>query len=354
MRLNNLIRKLLRLPPRVQTRTAPFKRGRVDHIVILDGTMSSLEPGLETNAGLAYRLLCEVSASAQMSIRYEQGVQWRTWRDAIAVAEGRGINRQIRRSYGFIASRYRPGDRIFLLGYSRGAYAVRSLAGVIDRMGLLRPESATERNIRDVYRHYQLDPDSATARAFAQHHCHPAVEVEMVGVWDTVKALGNPLPLIWRHAQARHAFHDTRLGATIRHGYHALALDETRQAYAPVLWTSRPEWKGVLEQVWFRGAHGDIGGQLGGHEAARPLANIPFVWMMEKLAGCGVELPAGWQSRFPQDVNAPSVGTFQGWGKFFVYRKKRLVGRDPSESIHPSVSAYHGNLRAEIKLQIPA
>ncbi len=354
MGLKRLIRKLLRLPPRVRTRTAPFKRGRVDHFVILDGTMSTLEPGLETNAGLAYRLLCDVGGAAQLSIRYEQGVQWRTWRDALAVAEGRGINRQIRRSYGFIASRYRVGDRIFLLGYSRGAFAVRSLAGVIDRIGLLRPEFATERNIRQVYRHYQTDPDSPTARAFANKYCHPTTEIEMVGVWDTVKALGNPLPILWRYSQPRHEFHDTRLGAAIRHGYQALALDETRRAYAPVLWTGRPDWKGVLEQVWFRGAHGDIGGQLGHFKAARPLANIPFVWMMEKLEGCGVKLPPGWQSQFPQDVNAPSVGTFQGWGKLFIYRKKRVVGQDPSESIHPSVATYQGNLRADIRQRIPA
>ena len=335
------LRQWLRFPGRVQTTTAPFKRGRVDHVIILDGTMSTLEPGQETNAGLAYRLLCEVAAGhAQMSIRYEQGVQWRTWRDAVAVAEGHGIDDQISRAYGFIASRFRPGDRIFLLGYSRGAYAVRSLAGVIDMVGLLRRECATERNIRQVYRHYQHDPCSPVARRFARDHCHEQVEIEMVGVWDTVKALGNRLPVMWRFSERRYEFHNASLGNSIRHGFHALALNETREAYAPVMWKSRAGWSGVLEQVWFRGAHADIGGQLGGFEAARPLSNIPFVWMMEKLTGCGIHLPAGWKERFVQDVNAPSVGTFSGWGKLFLFRKKRVVGRDPSESIHPSVPGY--------------
>ncbi len=328
---------MLRLPGHTQTTTQPYKRGRVDHVVILDGTMSSLVPGQETNAGRAYRLLCEVAMTSQMSIRYAQGVQWHNWRDTLAVAEGRGINQQIREAYGFIASHYRPGDRIFLLGYSRGAYAVRSLAGVIDKIGLLRRECTTERFIRQVYRHYELGCESPEAIAFARNHCHPAVEIEMVGVWDTVKALGNRLPVMWRYSNARHAFHSTHLGNSIRHGFHALAIDETREAYEPVLWTSVPGWNGVLEQVWFRGAHGDIGGQLGGFEQARPLANIPFVWLMEKLEGCGIQLPEGWQERFPQDVNAPSVGTFSGWGKLFIYRKKRIIGRDPSESIHPSV-----------------
>ncbi len=337
MRLNDKIRRWLRLGPRVQTRTAPLARGRVDHIVILDGTMSSLRPGCETNAGRAYRLLCEVAATSQMSIRYEQGLQWHSWRDALAVAEGRGMNEQIRQAYGFIASRYRPGDRIFLLGYSRGAYAVRSLAGVIDRVGLLRDECATVRNIRQIYRHYKYGPDSDAARAFAQNHCHPSVEIEMVGVWDTVKALGNPLPFLWQRSQGQYAFHNTNLGDSIRHGFHALAMDETRRAYAPILWSSVPGWKGVVEQVWFRGVHADIGGQLGIYETSRPLANIPLVWMMEKLSGCGVPLPKDWRDRFPQDVNAPSVGMMHGWGKLLLMRHRRVIGADPSESIHPSV-----------------
>lgn len=69
--------------------------------------------------------------------------------------DGPGINRQIRRAYGYLASRYRPGDRIFLFGYSRGAFAVRSLAGIMDRVGLLRADQATERNVQLAYRHYR-------------------------------------------------------------------------------------------------------------------------------------------------------------------------------------------------------
>ncbi len=338
MRFTDRIRGWLGLPRSVQTSTGPRKRGRVDHVVILDGTLSSLVPGSETNAGLTYRLLCGCPGSSQMSIRYEQGAQWRSWRDAIAVAEGRGINRQIRRAYGFIASRYRPGDRIFLLGYSRGAYAVRSLAGVIDRVGLLKSECATERNIRQIYRHYQLSPDSIAATAFADRYCHKKVEIEMVGVWDTVKALGNRLPVMWRFSEAAHEFHSAKLGDHIRHGFHALAMQETRQAYLPVLWQSSPEYNGVVEQVWFHGAHSDIGGQIGVSEASRPLANIPLVWMLEKLEGCEIKLPDGWQDRFEQDVNAPSVGTWRNWGKLFLLRKKRVIGTDVSESIHPSVA----------------
>ncbi|MBV1903450.1 MAG: DUF2235 domain-containing protein [Marinosulfonomonas sp.] len=336
LRLNEKIRRWLRLPPRIQTTTSPHKRGRVDHVVILDGTMSSLVPGQETNAGLAYKLICEAAHPAGVSIRYEQGVQWIKWRDTLDVIEGRGINRQICRSYGFIASRYRPGDRIFLLGYSRGAYAVRSLAGIIDRIGLLRAQEATERNIRQIYRLYQKDPNGQTASKFAAAHCHDVVPIEMVGVWDTVRALGIHWPLLWRFSRVLHEFHSAHLGDAVRHGFHALALDERRLVYAPVMWESRPDWDGVMEQMWFRGTHGDIGGQLSGIERARPLANIPLVWMMEKAQACGLALPDGWQDRFFQDVRVRSIGILRGWSLIFVRRRKRLVGVDPSEKIHPS------------------
>jgi hypothetical protein len=67
------------------------------------------------------------------------------------------------------------------------------------------------------------------------------------------------------------------------------------------------------------------------------LSNIPLVWMLEKAESCGLPLPEGWRARFPCDASAPSVGTFRGWGKLFLARRKRVIGRDPSESLHPSV-----------------
>jgi uncharacterized protein (DUF2235 family) len=298
--------------------------------------MSSLREGAEGNAGLTYKLLREMGA--RVSVYYEAGIQWSHWRHAGDVIAGRGINRQIRHAYGFLASRYRPGDRIFFMGYSRGAYAVRSLAGIIDRVGLLTARNATHRNVRDVYRHYQNAPDSDAAKAFVRAYCHPTVEIEMIGVWDTVKALGLNLPFIWRLSVPHHAFHNHALGQSVKRGYHALARHETRVAYAPVMWESDPDWRGDVEQMWFRGTHGDIGGMLGGFEAARPLSNVPLVWMLEKAEAAGLPLPDGWKRRFPQDPAAPSTGTFRGVGRMLVARRARRVGLDPSERIHPSVS----------------
>ena len=336
-RLNNSISHWLksRFGDGAPTVTPPT-RGRTIHVIIIDGTMSTLEPGDETNAGLTAKLIGEMGS--EVSLYYEPGLQWSHWRKAGDVVFGRGINRQIRRAYGYLASRYRPGDKVFLFGFSRGAYAVRSLAGIIDRVGLLRPEAATERNIRDIYRHYECSPDGDAAQIFVRNHCHEQVEIEMIGVWDTVKSLGLNMPFLWRLSAPRHAFHNHQLGKSVKHGFHAIARNETRVAYAPVMWDTTDDWDGHLVQMWFRGVHGDIGGHLSGRRASRPLANIPLVWMLEQADRCGLPLPDGWAERFPQDASAPSMGTFVGLGKWLVTRKPRTVGCDPSERVHPSVA----------------
>ena len=312
-------------------------RGPATHVVILDGTMSSLSDGRETNAGLTFKLLNEVSRTANLTVHYEAGIQWRDWRSTWDVMTGKGINRQIKRAYGVVASRYRPGDKIVLIGYSRGAYAVRSLAGVIDIVGLVKSDCATVRAVRQAYRHYRTGGRSTYLDDFRTHYCHPDAEVEAVAVWDTVKALGLRLPIVWRWTQERHDFHNHALGPHIRNGFHALAIDERREAYAPVMWNCPADWNGHMEQVWFRGNHGDVGGQVWEKPAARPLANIPLVWMLGRLSACGVPLPDGWADRFEQDVTAPSMGNWHGWAKIFLSRRKRIVGRCPSERLHDTI-----------------
>lgn len=322
---------------RGEAQTAPRQgRGPTIHVIIIDGTMSSLEPECIGHPGTTYQLLQEMGSA--VSLFYHPGLQWSHWRRAGDVITGRGINRQIRIAYSWLASRYRPGDRVFLFGYSRGAYAVRSLAGIIDRVGLLRSECATERNVRDAYRHYRMDQSAASSEAFHRAHCHPAVPIEMIGVWDTVKSLGINMPWLWRLSVPKHAFHSHQLGHSVRRGVHALARHETRVAYAPVLWESDPDYPGTLLQTWFPGVHGDVGGQLGGFEAARPLANYSLVWMLQQAEDAGLPLPADWASRFPRDAGAPSMGTFRGMARWLITRKPRIAGRDPSERVHPSVA----------------
>ncbi|MFO6463620.1 DUF2235 domain-containing protein [Jannaschia sp. KMU-145] len=318
------------------------------HVVLLDGTLSSLEPGFETSIGLIYRLL---EAQDRHGLHYEPGIAWRGWRNAPEVAAGVGINRQIRRAYAWLVEVYRPGDTIWLLGYSRGAYAVRALSGMIDRVGLLTPEHATIGHVLRAYEHYRNDPTRAEARSFAAKYCHPKVRIRAVGVFDTVQAVGVRAPLIWRAFPEVHAFRSHRLGASVDYGFHAMALDETRRVYALDRWRTNGERTESVEQVWFRGTHGDLGGQLMGFGRARPRANVPLVWMLERLESVGLALPHDWSDRFETDGTAPSAGSWRGVGGLFLTRARRKVGLDPSESLHPTALGHRaaGKLRTWVR-----
>ena len=147
------------------------------------------------------------------------------------------------------------------------------------------------------------------------------------------------LPVLSRWAEATHKFHNHHLGEHVLNGFHALALNETREGYAPVLWETPPNWGGHIEQVWFRGCHGDVGGQVLNFPQARPLANIPLRWILSRLEMCQVPLPGNWRSRFPVSSAAPSAGNWSNWGWLLLSRRRRIVGRDPSESFHQTVPA---------------
>ena len=337
MRRNRSLRSWLTgyrsAPPRLPEAHVPCT-----HVVLLDGTMSSLMRGCETNIGLTYRLLQEVPKGANMTLYYEPGIQWRGYRRSLEVLAGVGINRQIKRAYLFLARNYRPGDRIMLMGYSRGAYAVRSLAGLIDRMGLLRAAQVTPETLDRVYELYREAPDSAEARALKLARCHAGVPIRFLGVFDTVRALGLRWPGLWRVVPVPHPYHSHGLGPATEIARHALAMDETRDAYAPVLWESTPEQaaSGAVQQMWFRGSHGDAGGQIEGDHRVRPLSNIPLVWMLGEAEAAGLALPVHWRQRFLTNPDAPSIGMNRGFGKLFFIRHRRVVGQDPSEALHSS------------------
>jgi uncharacterized protein (DUF2235 family) len=314
-------------------------RGVVDHVIILDGTMSTLAKGAQSNAGLLYHLLTDGGARHHRDVYYEPGQQWEGWRHGMKIVMGQGVNPQILRAYGWLCSHYVEGDRIFLFGYSRGAYGVRALAGLIDRVGLVRREHATQSQINLAFRHYQQGGAHPAAREFAALFCHSAPKIAMLGVWDTVKALGIRLPILWRFTPKRLDFRDHHLGPCVQAGYQALALHETRSAFAPEMWDSRPAQSEFIQQMWFAGAHADVGGHVGALTQCRPLTNIPLVWMLENAEARGLDLPSDWRARFVCDVNAPMVGTWRGFGLWFIARRRRIIGRDPSESIHPSALA---------------
>ncbi|MEM9098143.1 MAG: DUF2235 domain-containing protein [Pseudomonadota bacterium] len=306
-------------------------------IYISDGTLSSIQRGQETNAGQLYRLLEELGQRPSQLFDYDRGVQGRGLRKWLNAASGFGINRSILRGYAFLSIRWRPGTEIYLFGFSRGAYAVRSLAGMVGRMGLLRAHHRGERKIREAFRLYE-ENDSAAIQAFAQAHCIPNIQIRMIGCWDTVRALGLPYPILSYLAPMATEFHDHTLGAHIAHGYHALAIDEDRRAYEPILWKKSPNWQGRLEQTWFPGAHSDVGGDLRKLPAARPIANLSLNWMLRRASENGLALPEDWPTRFPEDATAPLQGCRRGLARAFLLRQPRRTHGADGTALHLAIA----------------
>jgi len=281
---------------------------------------------------------------------YDQGVGTH-WYDHIrGGAFGFGISRNIRQGYKFLIDHYEPGDEVYLFGFSRGAYSARSLVGLIRNCGLLRREHAQKPDADDnpalvnayqLYRNRDGSADTPFAIDFRERFCHQRIPIKMVGVWDTVGALGVPLRRAGLWSANHYLFHDTRLSGIVEHAYHALAVDEHRQEYEPSLWEHEPGSSQQVQQVWFVGAHSDVGGGC----PHQPLTDVALAWMQTKaqLDGEGLALdPARIADVRDLDV-APlrvtdSYGSFMR-GLYKLIREPffRPVVTGPTQTIDQSV-----------------
>jgi uncharacterized protein (DUF2235 family) len=225
-------------------------------------------------------------------VYYEQGLGTSGYDKLPGGAFGWGIDQAIQSAYRFLCLNYMAGDEIYLFGFSRGAYTVRSLAGMINCSGLLsRPHICKAPTAYDLYRDRDIKPGHTTAQAFRQQHGE-RVPITLLGCWDTVGALGVPdmLPFLaiddWLTAKYR--FHDTRLSALIQHALHAVAIDEQRKVFnVTPMQPSQTAMRQTLQQVWFPGGHGCVGGGTLSHQG---LSDTALLWMLEAITGLGLHL----------------------------------------------------------------
>jgi uncharacterized protein (DUF2235 family) len=203
---------------------------------------------------------------------------------------GEGLFQKVQDGYGFLSYVRDPGDEIFIFGFSRGAYTARSLAGMVAAFGVPTKniDNQTVKSIFDAYRISDHERRKAAKTPLAERYGLTDVKVRMVGVWDTVGALGIPGHLFNYFDQARYGFLDTTLNPCIQNAYHAVALDERRSSFVPTLWTnpdgSPRDNDEQLQQVWFPGVHCDVGGSY----SECQLSNITLKWMIDSAMKCGL------------------------------------------------------------------
>lgn len=279
--------------------------------LFFDGTWNT--PETNTNVWRLNLMLADTAADGLPQLKYyDEGVGTH-WFDRISGgAFGAGLSENVRSGYCWLMEHYDPGDEIYLFGFSRGAFTARSLAGVVARCGLLKPDAPMsylqvyERyqkgdTVRPIYQLKYLQSRGETRFDFEEkllldYSYYQRNFIKMVGVWDTVGSIGVPIGNIPGFSRNAMRFHNTHLSKIVQHSYQALALDEERQPYWAILWTNFVPAKPpdpadapqvdnrFVEQRWFAGAHCNVGG---GYRNDL-LPQRPLAWLQDKASCCGL------------------------------------------------------------------
>jgi hypothetical protein len=273
-----------------------------DLVLCCDGTWNTPDLEAVTNVVKLYNTL---ERDLGQLCHYQSGVgtfggplSWLT-----GGATGAGLSRDVMNGYYWLATNYQPGDRIWLFGFSRGAYTARSVAGMVAKCGVATASEAdvwptVERLYENVYRgKQQLSEDTKLAYDPRNPGTVP-FPIYFIGVWDTVGSLGVPdyfALLTLFDSPSNYEFHDVKLNPRVKHARHALALDEWRAPFTPTLWeVESPDSRAqTVKQVWFPGSHVDVGG---GYVSAG-LSNGALLWMINEASRAE---PA--KLRFREDV----------------------------------------------------
>jgi uncharacterized protein (DUF2235 family) len=322
-----------------------------------DGTWN--DPDSDTNV---FRLKTWVAGRDDHGVtqvsHYIKGVGVKAFERLSGGALGKGLSANVLEGYRWLVENYDEDDEIYLFGFSRGAYTARSIAGIIVKCGLLRRGPGVAMTPEEIFERYRSGKDARPIYTVAHektvgHAITPdeqhlldnsrRVSIHMIGVWDTVGALGIP----WTHApligRGNFYFHNTNPSVLFKHAYQAMAIDEQRGPYKPTLWTKfTPDPRDsaptpvppptatppVIEQRWFVGAHCNVGG---GYANDR-LRDIPLAWIQEKASAAGLAFS---QRATPSDdaYRGPYTDSYKafmmGLFRFVSTRFFRPIGAGP-------------------------
>jgi uncharacterized protein (DUF2235 family) len=331
---------------------------------------------------MARAILPQAADGTPQIVYYDEGVGtgWdiidRLWGGAF----GLGLSENILQCYRFLVENYVDGDEIYLFGFSRGAFTVRSLAGMIGTCGLLTkrdeyyiPE-AYERYRARIYEDTEAVRKEAAARVWGwlpgwirarvadrvfrqledanirnrrklaifligrdrRHRIDRSrlIGIKFLGVWDTVGSLGIPIGgSLGNLLNRKYAFHNLRLGKRVEHAYQAVGIDEYRKPFRAALWDRQRAQGQKVSQVWFTGYHANVGGGL----RWDGLANIPFHWITGKARQAGLEFDRKYVRHFGEDLRERPRNSMTWFWRIFGISHRHIGGiKHGYESVHPT------------------
>ena len=197
------------------------------------------------------------------------------------LAFGDGFEENVADAYRFLMSNYETGDKVFLFGFSRGAYTARAVAAMLHSVGLLHPGS--ENLIRYAESYWQKDfgpksPGEEVCLDFKRTLARDC-PIHFIGVWDTVGSVG--------FINKFNTFPYTFKNPSVTYVRHAVAIDERRSCFRQNLMLQAYANQDI-KNVWFAGVHSDVGGGYPPNEAG--LAKIAFEWMMKQARLCDLKI----------------------------------------------------------------
>lgn len=364
-------------------------------VVLADGTGNSAAKAFKTNVWRLYQAL-DLNGTDQIAV-FSDGVGTSSFRpfEVIGLALGFGVKRRVLALYKFLCLNYEERDRIYAFGFSRGAFTIRVLVGLIHREGLVEfsTEEELDRNAIAAYRRYrkrafptgdrifgglrrlrlardgaiwwwnrltgsrnyeEVRPKPARAsKGRSDPESHPwraakAVPIHFLGVWDTVAAYGLPIDELTR-AVSRWvwpmSFRDNKLLASVKRARQAFSIDDERRTFFPIRWMetpentqSGPEQPPRLEQVWFAGMHANVGG---GYPDDR-LAHIPLCWMINEAADAGLNFKSDILEQYQAEASESGriYDSRSGFGVFYRYHPRsaaKTLGRGVAPLVDSSV-----------------
>lgn len=345
--------------------------------LLADGTGNAAASPFKTNLWRIYQAI-DQTQSDQIAF-YTDGVGTETFKPlrALGGAFGIGVARNVKDLYQFLCRNYDNGDRIFLFGFSRGAFTVRILAGLILRCGIVKApnEDLLTNYVKHAYAEYKRD---AAMRATATRWLIPGLwfnalemirprrrrrwgpgigllrfpnilvqiypEVDFIGVWDTVDAYGMPIDALklavdkwfWPMTLADREFPDD-----VQSACHALSLDDERPTFRPVLWTDPDLWPERLTQVWFAGVHANVGGGY----PDDGLAYVTLQWIMReaRLVGARFLLAHVVEVDTRVDAHGHQYDSRAGLAGYYRYGPRNVddLRNDPEHGVRVAMPLVH-------------
>ncbi|MFV1997514.1 MAG: DUF2235 domain-containing protein [Acidiferrobacterales bacterium] len=368
-----------RQPKNSSPRTAPVSGKNI--ILCSDGTGNRGGKGNGTNVWRIFNYIDLNSHKDDSSRRkqisfYEDGVGTEDFKllKIFGGAFGWGLSRNIQELYDSLIKNYEEGDHIYLFGFSRGAFTVRSLAGLIEQCGI--PDSKDDpenpdkkvlnsrelkKKVKTAYQIYKstrkrkrfsilrnrikfvdtafnvlpkaygsksydqtIKGYETKAARFKADNSIKNIDIHFIGVWDTVSAIGMPFDFLrWLLDWIFNInFHNYQIGPSVKYGYHGLSIDDERHTFHPQLWDETVKTSATLEQVWFSGVHSNVGGGY----PKRGMAHVPLYWMMSKATNCGLMFKKGAMKvvRDAVDVSDKMYDSRSGAGIYYRYLPRNI------------------------------